>query len=107
MVTISETEVGALTRVINELKVSQIFAEADLKSVKSDGSFYSKYSHMLAPDVQQQIAMNLDEICSIAYLVPTIYAPVGAIPPPAFFISEPTIMSVPTSLGSLFSTNSP
>ena len=33
-------------------------------------------------------------------------APFGAIPPPRFFISEPTITSAPTSNGSLFDTNS-
>ena len=37
----------------------------------------------------------------------TIYPPVGAIPPPIFFIREPTATSAPISVGSLISVNSP
>ena len=38
--------------------------------------------------------------------LPAIYAPFGAIPPPKFFINEPTITSAPTSKGSFVWTNS-
>ena len=43
---------------------------------------------------------------STSSFLPAIYAPFGAIPPPRFFISEPTITSAPTSSGSLVFTNS-
>ena len=39
--------------------------------------------------------------------LPTIYPPVGAIPPPGFFIKEPAMISAPTSIGSFVSVNSP
>ena len=38
--------------------------------------------------------------------LPAMYAPFGAIPPPRFFISDPTITSAPTSNGSFLFTNS-
>ena len=38
---------------------------------------------------------------------PQIYPPIGARPPPGFLIREPTIISAPTSDGSIVSTNSP
>ena len=40
-------------------------------------------------------------------LFPATYPPVGAIPPPRFFIKDPTTTSAPTWPGSLVSTNSP
>ena len=40
-------------------------------------------------------------------LSPVGKPPIGASPPPGFLISEPTIMSAPTWIGSVSSTNSP
>jgi len=50
--------------------------------------------------------VNLSAASSTKSFLPAMYAPFGAIPPPRFFISEPTITSAPTSNGSLFDTNS-
>ena len=52
-------------------------------------------------------AVNLSATKLTKSLFPAIYPPVEAIPPPRFFISEPTTKSAPTSPGSLFSTSSP
>ena len=51
--------------------------------------------------------VNLSAASSTNSFLPAIYAPFGAIPPPKFFISEPTMTSAPKSVGSIFSTNSP
>ena len=51
--------------------------------------------------------VNLVEIMSIAFVLPQIYPPVGARPPPGFLIRDPTTTSAPTSVGSFSSTNSP
>ena len=42
----------------------------------------------------------------IKSFLPTIYAPLGAIPPPKFLIKDPTAISAPTSIGSFSLTNS-
>ena len=51
-------------------------------------------------------SVNLSPARSIRSFLPAIYAPFGAIPPPKFFIKDPTIISAPTSIGVLSSTNS-
>ncbi len=51
-------------------------------------------------------AVSLSAISSTYVLFPATYAPFCAIPPPKFFISEPTIMSAPISNGVCASTNS-
>ena len=52
-------------------------------------------------------AVNLYEIFSIYSAFPAMYPPLKAILPPGFLIREPTIISAPTSVGSLVSANSP
>lgn len=46
----------------NDHKIAQIFAEADLKSVKADGSFFNRHRDMLSSDVQSPISTWIDEI---------------------------------------------
>ena len=52
-------------------------------------------------------AVNLSAHNSTKSFLPTIYAPLVAIPAPKFFIKEPTAISAPASIGSFSSTNSP
>ena len=51
-------------------------------------------------------SVSLSAHSFIRSFFPTMYAPLGAIPPPRFFISDPTTMSAPTSVGYFFVTNS-
>ena len=51
--------------------------------------------------------VNLLAQSSIKSLLPAIYPPVRAIPPPGFLIKDPTQRSAPTQHGSKVSTNSP
>ena len=51
-------------------------------------------------------AVSLSAHNSTKSFLPTIYAPFDAIPPPKFFISDPTQISAPISIGSLYDTNS-
>lgn len=44
---ITAKEVAAMFRANNDFELAQIMAEADLKSVKGNGSFYNQYSHAL------------------------------------------------------------
>ncbi len=50
--------------------------------------------------------VSLSAQSSTYFSFPATYAPLGAIPPPKFFIREPTITSAPTSNGVFLSTNS-
>ena len=50
--------------------------------------------------------VNLSAINSIYFFLPEMYAPFEAIPAPRFLISEPIIISAPTSIGLFSSTNS-
>ena len=52
-------------------------------------------------------AVSLSATILIKSVLPAIYPPVDAIPPPRFFINEPTVISTPTWPGSLVSTSSP
>ena len=51
-------------------------------------------------------AVNLSATSLINFSFPTTYAPFVAIPAPKFFISEPTAISAPTSIGSFSPVNS-
>ena len=52
-------------------------------------------------------AVNLSATIWIKSAFPATYPPVEAIPPPKFFIKDPTTTSAPICPGSSFSTNSP
>ena len=51
-------------------------------------------------------AVSLSAHSLIKSFLPATYAPFGAIPPPKFFIRDPTTISAPTSIGSFLFTNS-
>jgi len=59
---LSEQEAAIIFRRANDLKVAQILAEADLKSVTADGSFYQRYGNALSEASQTPIVNAHHEI---------------------------------------------
>ncbi len=58
----SEGATAALFRRTNDLKIAQIMAEADLKGVKADGSFYAQFADALEDVKQMPIQESIAKI---------------------------------------------
>ncbi len=65
---ISASQVAAQFRRTDDLAIAQIMAEADLKGVKIDGSFYEKFSSALTDESQAPIENALNAINSMGQM---------------------------------------
>ena len=61
---IKADNVAVLYRRAGDLEIAQIMAEADLKGVKADGSFYDAYGKALDDNMQMPVQSTLSEINS-------------------------------------------
>ena len=104
-----------------EIHVWRRNSDAVVTDVEVVGTFYVQVKHKMLPLVITDIRpLTRDELTAsragavkrsatmlINSLLPATYPPVEAIPPPKFFIKDPTTTSAPMCPGSNFSTSSP